>query len=30
MSAPAPHLERYLNLLKSLAPKVEGLMFVDR
>jgi diguanylate cyclase (GGDEF)-like protein len=30
MSASAPHLERYLSLLKSLAPKVEGLMFVDR
>jgi diguanylate cyclase (GGDEF)-like protein len=30
MSAAAPHLERYLQLLKSLAPKVEGLMFVDR
>src|SRR5262245_30759117 len=30
MSAGAPHLERFLKLLKSLAPKIEGLMFVDR
>src|SRR6185312_16779711 len=29
MSLAAPHLERYLKLLKSLSPKVEGLMFVD-
>ena len=30
MSLSAQHLERFLKLLKSLAPKIEGLMFVDR
>jgi diguanylate cyclase (GGDEF)-like protein len=30
MSLTASHLERYLKLLKALAPKIEGLMFVDR
>ena len=29
MSPAAAQLERYLQLLKSLSPKVEGLMFVD-